>query len=120
MAAKPPPRAKSPSRGVTFQHVARATGRPLALVRRILKEDPKLVADREIKDDVFRSARALGYDFQTLRMGKRLEGRQAALAEVLAKILENPEWDRRAILNHLRNAVDLSQRLQKRMFGKDA
>lgn len=120
MASKHVPlRGKDPG-GITFRHVARATGRPVALVRRILREDPRLVADREVKDDVFRTARALGYDFQTLRMGKRLEGRQAALAEVLAKIHENPDWDRRAILNHLRNAVDLSQRLQKRMFGKDA
>ncbi len=107
-------------RPVTFADVARATGRPAALVRRILREDPHLVADKEVKDDVFRSARALGYDFQTLRVGKRIDQRQATFREILRKIEENPSWSRSVIVSYLANAIDMAERVQKRMFGTDA
>ncbi len=117
-------RAPSSSRSavsdVTFRDVARATGRPVALVRPILREDPKFLTDKATKDLVFQTARALGYDFQKLRLGKRLDLRQNAIAEILRKIEEKPSWDRVAIIAYLKNAADLSRRVQRRMFGADA
>lgn len=116
-------RAAAPSgrrKTVTFTRVARATRLPADLVRRVLRDDPTLVTDTATKDLVFRTARALGYDFPKLRMGRRLTLRQEAIQEVLHKIMAHPEWDRPRILAYLANAIDISQRVRQRMFGKDA
>lgn len=115
-------RARAPGarRPVTFGDIAKATGRAGPLVRRILREDPHLVIDKEVRDDVFRTARALGYDFQTLRVGKRIDQRQATFQEILRKISDNPSWSRSVIVSYLANAIDMAERVQKRVFGTDA
>ena len=115
----PRARASSAKTEINLGKIARACRTPADLVRRILREDPKLTADRTTKDRVFKTARRLGYDFHKLRMSKRLDLRLETIAEILRRIEENSSWNRAEILAHLKSAADLADRVQSRMYGQD-
>lgn len=100
--------------GATLKDVAKVAGVDEETVRKILTEDPKFKPDKEIQDRVFRTARALKYNFKKLRIGKNMLIRKQAVKELIKYIENNPKWGREEILNYLRNNVGLIERVQKR------
>ena len=113
------PRSRNQKTAINSSAIARNCGRSTDVVRRILREDPEIRADKPTQDLVFSTARKIGYDFQKLKMSKRLDLRIQTLDEIARKIGENPGWNRREILGFLQDARDLAHRVQVRLYGKD-
>ena len=109
----------SKKREITIRQVAQELGLQEALVLDVLKELPGLTVKRETVDQIFKTARKLGYDFRKLKIGKRMQHRKEILDEVLEKIGENPRWTRSEIVKHLKEMRALVDRVHKRVFKEE-
>lgn len=103
----------------SLKEIAEKTGVELRLVRDILNEVPGVKATKDIADKVFRTARSLGYDLKKLKLGKRMHFRKITLEEIIALIEAHPNWDREAILEHLKKSCHLIERTHKRAFAEE-
>jgi len=101
---------------VTFQDIACELNKDLDHVRAILTENPDVVASEEEKDLVFETARDLGYDFQKLKIGKRMRYRKQVLQDLKDEILNHPDWTRKDILEYLDRTRDWIDRVTRRTF----
>ena len=89
------------------------------VVSSVLKEETKVRVNRKTADKIFKAARKLGYDLQKLKLGKRMEVRRQTIEETLARVAENPAWDRADIVAHLQEALGLVKRVHKRVFKEE-
>ena len=103
----------------SLKEIAEKAGVELRLVRDILNEVPGVRAPKEIADKVFKTARSLGYDLKKLKLGKRMHFRKTTLEEIISLIERHPQWDRKAILEHLRKSCQLIERTHKRAFAEE-
>lgn len=87
-----------------------------ALVRDVLKEVPTRKVSKAVQDRIFNCARRLGYDLAKLKIGKRMAHQREVLGDLLKRVEENPSWGREEILKHLRGALGMVERVQKRVF----
>ena len=100
----------------TFQDIADELDMELERVRNILREDPDTVVPEEEKDNVFETARDLGYDFSKLKIGKRMMLRKRILSDLENEIRDHPDWNRQDIVDHLIEAQELVDRVTNRAF----
>ncbi len=101
---------------VTFQDIADELDMELEEVRRILTEDPEFVVSEEVKDQVFETARELGYDLSKLKIGKRIRLRKEVIDDLMGEIEEHPDWTREDILGYLEKSVEMVDRVTRRAF----
>ncbi len=103
----------------SLKEIADKAGVELKLVRDILNEVPGVRATRDIADRVFKTARSLGYDLKKLKLGKRMHFRKTTLEEIISIVEDHPQWDRKAILEHLKKSCQLIERTHKRAFAEE-
>ena len=103
----------------SLKDIADKAGVDLKLVRDILNEVPGVRAARDVADKVFRTARTLGYDLKKLKLGKRMHLRKTTLEEIITLIEGHTQWDRKAILEHLKKSCQLIERTHKRAFAEE-
>lgn len=103
----------------SLKEIAEKSGVDLKLVRDILNEVPGVRAAKEVADKVFKTARSLGYDLKKLKLGKRMYFRKMTLEEIISLIEGHPQWDRKAILDHLKKSCQLIERTHKRAFAEE-
>ncbi|MCU0723507.1 MAG: hypothetical protein MUC63_07820 [Planctomycetes bacterium] len=104
---------------VTQKDVAAHLGIDVETVRHILNETPGHSFDRELQDRVFKAARKLGYDLKKLKIGKRMDIRMKAIEDLILQIEKHPAWERREILDALRQSIGLVKRVQKKTFPEE-
>ena len=103
-------------RTVSLKHVAETAGFDEAYVRDVLRETPGIQIPKGDADKIFKTARAMGYDFRKLKIGKRMLYRRETLEEVIGRVEEKREWSREEILKYLRESLALVDRVHKRVF----
>ncbi|MBI2901621.1 MAG: hypothetical protein HYY17_15670 [Planctomycetes bacterium] len=86
------------------------------LVRDVLKEVSTRKVAKSVQDRIFNAARRFGYDLNKLRIGKRMAHQRETLEDVLKRVEANPGWGRDEIVRHLREALGMVERVQKRVF----
>ena len=104
---------------VTLSKVAKAVKLDTNLVRDILTEQPGIKADKEILDLVFTTARRMGYDFRKLKVGKRMNLRKEVVMDFIQQIKRHPKWGRKQILEYMKNACKMVERVHKRAFEEE-
>ena len=105
---------------VTLKEIASECGIELSIVKNVLKEqsDPTEVP-KKTQDQIFQTARKLGYNFKKLRVGKRMQYRKDTVAEILAHLDKNPDWGRDEIVKYLKSMTGMVERVQKRAFKEE-
>lgn len=105
---------------VTLKQIAEECGIDLDVVRNVLKEaSSTFKVARDLQDQIFKTARKLGYDFKKLKLGKRMQVRKETVEEILGRISENPEWGRSEIVRYLKSLSGMVDRVQKRAFREE-
>lgn len=100
---------------VSVKEIADKLGMDVEIVRRILFESHTVTVNRETKDEVYQTARDLGYDITKLNISKKMVERKTALEEVIKYVDDNPEWGRREILSYMRYSIGLVDRVHKKV-----
>jgi len=106
-------------KNITIRRLAQELRLASDMVRDVLKESTGLPVAREDQDEIFKTARRLGYDFRKLKIGKRMQYRKETLDEVIGKISENGSWGRAEIVKYLRESLGLVERVHNRVFREE-
>ena len=104
---------------VTQKDIADNLGLDVETVRNILNETPGFCYEKELLDQVFTTARKLGYDFRKLKIGKRMEIRKSSIDDMIRQIEKHPEWGREEILAVMRESIGLLKRVQIKAFPQE-
>ena len=100
----------------TIHNLAKELGLDLKMVRDVLREAAPRDTTKDIQDRIFQTARKMGYDFQKLKIGKRIQHHKELLEEVLEQVGENPQWGRPEIVQHLKESLAFVNRVHTRVF----
>ena len=107
------------SQGTSLNDVAKSCGVGVETVREILNEVPGKNHAKELQDQVFQTARKMGYDFRKLKIGKRMDLRGRVYEEVMKAVLEHPDWGRDEIVRFLEQGLGLVKRVQRKSFPEE-
>lgn len=104
---------------VTLADIAKAANLNIDFVRNILTETPGIKTTKETMDLVFKTARKMKYDFRKLKIGKRMNIRKEVIEDIIKHLETHPKWKRKDILEYLKNASKLVERVHKRAFVEE-
>src|SRR3990167_5713286 len=103
----------------TLKEIAKLSGVPLEVARNVLRETPGYVVTKAVQDNVFGTARQLGYDLKKLKIGKRMQFRKDTFKEIIKQLEDHPNWNRKDIVSYLTNSVEMVDRVHKRVFKEE-
>lgn len=104
---------------VTLNELASSLKMDVNDVRDILTEKPGINFDKNTLDNVFGTARKMGYDFKKLKVGKRMNQREETLLSLLEQVEGNPSWNRNEIIEYLQKSTSMIKRVHKRAFDEE-